>query len=403
MKSAKKKIILLTTILILLSLFLISNLMPKLGEDAGIGGKAVLDKVSLSIEIIYTEEQTAGESGNVTFSDPDPNRKVTAIEGLGKDMKVNYTSYGNTFPQGWDEPEPAEDEVETVFKYFSLDASNSTEETYKVYFNITKDALGTADPNDIRLYIYEAGWNELPTTVVSNSDSVRFYAIATHFSNFLIGEKAAEAPSEEPSAGGGSSGGGKKIKEEEKPPEPIAPITGELMDRPAYLMDVSTRILDEYKSISPGGKVLMEVTLYNLGTEEIKDVVVRYCIETSDKTIIKCNEETVAIYTKVQLVKEFLISEGTEAGEYFIKTIVNYNNSTAQSETSFEVILKEPELEKPSPIIELPPQIFIVIGIVILFTAVLALILWKQKGLKEQLQAMKRQITKSRTRKVVQR
>lgn len=115
-------------------------------------------------------------------------------------------------------------------------------------------------------------------------------------------------------------------------------ITGATISYPKHLMDVSTRILDEYKIIHPGDKVLMEVTLYNLGTEEIKDAQIRYCIETNNKEIVKCSEEAIAIYTKLQLIKEFLISPDIETGEYFIKTEVLYdNNSKASSETSFEV------------------------------------------------------------------
>jgi len=128
-------------------------------------------------------------------------------------------------------------------------------------------------------------------------------------------------------------------------------ITGGAIIRPEHIMDLSTRILDEYKFITPGGKVLMEVTLYNFGTEEIKDLLIKYCIETNNKEIIKCNEETTAVHTKVQLVKEFLISQSMEPGEYFIKTEASYGNETVYSETTFEVVSEE---ELPS----LKPEFF---------------------------------------------
>jgi hypothetical protein len=158
--------------------------------------------------------------------------------------------------------------------------------------------------------------------------------------------------------GGGSSGGGSGM------------ITGETIKYPKHLMDIFTRILDEYKIISPGGKVLMEVTLFNLGTEEIKDLRVRYCIESGNRSLIKCEEETVAVYTKVQLVKEFLISTSIGGGEYFIKTTANYENETIFSETSFEIIVQKKE---PSSYTEIDRKL--VYWILILIAIIMSIII----------------------------
>jgi sporulation protein YlmC with PRC-barrel domain len=114
-------------------------------------------------------------------------------------------------------------------------------------------------------------------------------------------------------------------------------ITGETINYPENLMDVSTRILDGYSMVNPGDKVLMEVTLYNLGTEEIKDAIINYCMKKSNGDTIKCSKETIAIYTKIQLVKEFFVPEDLENGRYYITTETIYGNETAQSETSFQV------------------------------------------------------------------
>ncbi|MDO8467332.1 MAG: PRC-barrel domain-containing protein [Nanoarchaeota archaeon] len=114
-------------------------------------------------------------------------------------------------------------------------------------------------------------------------------------------------------------------------------ITGDIIKRPSNLIDLTTKILDAYKTINPGNNILMEASLFNLGTEAIKDVKLKYCIETTDRTIITCTEETLAVYTKLQIVKEFLISSNTAPGNYFIKTEAIYGNETVYSETSFEV------------------------------------------------------------------
>ncbi len=204
-----KKIILLITIL--LSFFLISNLILQRSnsEENKIQGRVVSEQASLSINLIYFEQQTAGESGNVTFSDPDTNRKIKSIEGLCRDMEVNYTGYGDSFPQDWDEPEPTENEVKKSFIYFELDATNCSKESYKIYFDIFQDALGTIHPNDVLLFVYESGWSDLSTAVVHcASDPIGFYAVTTHFSRFLIGEKTTEASSEESSTSPATGGSG---------------------------------------------------------------------------------------------------------------------------------------------------------------------------------------------------
>jgi sporulation protein YlmC with PRC-barrel domain len=126
-------------------------------------------------------------------------------------------------------------------------------------------------------------------------------------------------------------------------------------------MDLATKILDEYKIITPGNKVLMEVSLFNLGTEAIKDVKLRYCISTSEDGIIrKCSEETIALYTKFQLVKEFLISTNTNPGVYLIRTEASYGNETISSEANFEV-KKQAYLTKNTLLVPVILGIFIFI------------------------------------------
>ena len=147
-------------------------------------------------------------------------------------------------------------------------------------------------------------------------------------------------------------------------------ITGAIIAYPEHLMDVFTKILDEYKTIKAGDKILMEVSLYNLGTEEIKDAKLKYCIETSNRSIVKCNEETVAIYTKIQLIKEFLISSDIQPGEYFIKTEVTYDNDKAVSETSFEVLKEKSQISQD---VLLTKQLLIIIIIIVVLIGIILL------------------------------
>ncbi|MEK6895826.1 MAG: PRC-barrel domain-containing protein [Nanoarchaeota archaeon] len=160
-------------------------------------------------------------------------------------------------------------------------------------------------------------------------------------------------------------------------------ITGELIKRPENLMDISTRILDDYKIITPGNKVLVEITLYNFGTEEIKDVKLKYCIETSNRTTVKCLKETLAVYTKLQLVKEFLISQNTKPGGYLIKTEAVYGNEKVQAETTFEI--REDNFIKNNFII----RYLLPIGLGILILLTVLIFIYKEFMHKEKKQRAK--------------
>ncbi len=123
-------------------------------------------------------------------------------------------------------------------------------------------------------------------------------------------------------------------------------ITGNTINYPKHLMDVSVKIMEDYRVISPDSKILAEITLYNLGTEEIKDAHVEYCIGKESGEKIKCSSETIAVYTKIQLVKEFLIPSDMEEGGYYLKVTSNYGNETASSQTTFLVKKESGKIEE---------------------------------------------------------
>lgn len=131
---------------------------------------------------------------------------------------------------------------------------------------------------------------------------------------------------ETPSSGGSSGGGGS--------------ITGKTIIRPENLMDVLIKILEEYETVTPGGKVMAEITFLNLGTEEIKDAVFTYCIQNNNNNnnIGDCIKETVAVQTKVQLVRKIVLPTKIEEGGYYFDVNVDYMNKTVESRDTFEVI-----------------------------------------------------------------
>ncbi len=149
-------------------------------------------------------------------------------------------------------------------------------------------------------------------------------------------------------------------------------ITGETIKQKEQLLDVLIRVLDDYKTVVQDSKILVEVTFYNFGTEEIKDAIIKYCIKTESGETIKCAEETVAVYTKIQLIKEFLISHDMQDGRYYVSAEVTYGNEKASSETTF---LVQKEIHGVLPEIKFNRWLLIIIIIIIIFLIIMTLII----------------------------
>ena len=176
--------------------------------------------------------------------------------------------------------------------------------------------------------------------------------------------------------GGGSSGGGSSVG-----------ITGKTIIRPENLMDVLVKILEDYRVVAPGGKVMAEITFLNLGTEEIKDAVFTYCIYNNNNNIIgDCNKETVAVQTKVQIVRKVILPTDIEDGTYYLDVKVTYMNQTVESRDNFEVIAEVKSTPTPKQEffnIKLNKSYLIIgaIGLasVILFVLILIVIIKRKK------------------------
>ncbi len=129
----------------------------------------------------------------------------------------------------------------------------------------------------------------------------------------------------------------------EKIDEGVARITGKTIIRPKNLMDILVRVSEDYRIIYPNKnpKVLVEITFLNLGTEEIKDAGFTYCVYKNNVLIDECTQETVAVQTKIQLIKKINLPSNLEAGIYSIKVKANYKNETTESQDVFEVKTNE--------------------------------------------------------------
>lgn len=115
----------------------------------------------------------------------------------------------------------------------------------------------------------------------------------------------------------------------------------------ASLFDVFVTIPKNYEVVAPGGELLANIKLTNLGSEGRVDVFLDYELLDSSDTIVEHNRETVAVETQANFVKTFEIPTTLQHGFYKFRATVTYaDGKTATAEQTFEV---EPS-SQPVPI-----------------------------------------------------
>ncbi len=105
------------------------------------------------------------------------------------------------------------------------------------------------------------------------------------------------------------------------------------------LLDVRAEILRGYKDIFPGGEILAEMRLFNLGvSDERKDVIIEYIIRDYEGNEIFKQTESLAIETQISFIKRIPIPKNTKIGKYVLYVKAIYNDKTASSSDNFEII-----------------------------------------------------------------
>jgi len=200
---------------------------------------------------------------------------------------------------------------------------------------------------------------------------------------------AGEAPSG--SAGGGGGGGGavtpipepkEKIEVEEKEGKI------EITDYPKEIEIIKTESLEKVFGITNIGKG----NLNNIKLAISGLPLDSYTISPEKYDVILPEEtKTFTITFKADI----------EEKEYKIKFIVTSDEGNKEVD-SVLVVKEKKKIPLVAPLQEISQQTrIIIIGVASLFVVILAIILWRQKGLKEQLQAMQKQFMKSRTKEDV--
>src|SRR3989338_512053 len=117
-----------------------------------------------------------------------------------------------------------------------------------------------------------------------------------------------------------------------------------LFDSTKQLFDVSIYVIPEYKQIPQGGKILVEITIFNLRGFGRVDVSVEYFIKDLGGTTILTEHETIAVETQAKFTRTFTIPSDLKPGTYMVYAKVTYGNSVGSSSDLFDVKAKSIDL-----------------------------------------------------------
>ncbi len=103
------------------------------------------------------------------------------------------------------------------------------------------------------------------------------------------------------------------------------------------LFDVKATIPWRYKNIKSGQEILSEIELTNLGDVGKVDVSVEYSIRDRDNNVLIKEHEELAVETRVEYEKKFLIPEDIESGDYVFYVAIFYDGEVASSSSWFSI------------------------------------------------------------------
>jgi len=365
----KENKVLFIAFLILFIAFLISN--TELGKwIANIDSKATTGSFGVKIFIGSKEQNVESQSnGNITFSNDNVKQVITLVSGLNPaGGKANISLFNGTFPSEWDTNIPTLNEVNSRIRYFELNVTNQSTGSYKIYFNLSQSELNSISPANIRLFTFESSWSELSTTIIdSSSYPAQFYAVTTHFSKFLIGEKVSSESSSVSSVTGSSGGGGGRnllqtgevVKQVE--PKKLTPIHIK-----GALFDIILTISEKYREIKQYDELVAELKLFNLLSKEPISVLLEYSItDDNNKTISISGYETKIVEEKAEFTKEITLPSDIHPGNYLLNVKLKYKNDIAISGYPFKVIQKEKTLNEKIVIISYIATFLLIIILII--------------------------------------
>jgi len=110
------------------------------------------------------------------------------------------------------------------------------------------------------------------------------------------------------------------------------------------LFDVSLDVSAEYREISPGGDLLFQLTLFNLGEVGKTNVTLEYIVKDFEGNVIFNEIEVVSVETQISFSKSINIPKNVKPGEYVAIVQARYFSSLGSSSVIFHVAEKKVDL-----------------------------------------------------------
>lgn len=141
------------------------------------------------------------------------------------------------------------------------------------------------------------------------------------------------------------------------------------------LFDITVKIPEKFSYVIPGEEVMAEIEIYNLGevNKEV-DAHVEYRILDSQGNEILSEQESLAVNTKINYIKEFRIPLEAKFGRYAIYIKTTYDSKIASSSVWFNV----------GRVPSFPQQTAIVALLIVIIIALIILIITIRKIKKEK-------------------
>lgn len=141
------------------------------------------------------------------------------------------------------------------------------------------------------------------------------------------------------------------------------------------LFDVSLDVVADYRKVMPGGRILSQITLFNLENIGRTDVTLTYYIKDEEGNIIYQSQEIIGVETQASFVRTFDIPKNLDEGNYILVVQARYDHSVGTASELFEVSRKETEIPKGLGIKDLIEQHIITI-IAVLIIVIIILIMF---------------------------
>lgn len=139
------------------------------------------------------------------------------------------------------------------------------------------------------------------------------------------------------------------------------------------LFDVDVEVLPQYKSITPGEDLVMEVSLFNVRGFGRVDVNLEYSIKDFKGNLIAKEEETVAVETQAKFVRELLVPSDLKPGTYVASVKVTFEDSVGTSSDLFEIKAKAIRLY---PISIKDYRFYLLVGIVLVVSGIFVYLIY---------------------------